>query len=70
VRDRFGLDGQLFDSEADAQEHDPFPGALDLPIIHIDRVDDTSISTEELLEAERRVEEFVVQSFGGRFAGT
>jgi hypothetical protein len=25
VKERFGLDGQIFDTEVDAQLHDPFP---------------------------------------------
>jgi hypothetical protein len=25
VKERFGLDGQVFDTEVDAQLHDPFP---------------------------------------------
>jgi hypothetical protein len=39
VKERFQLDGQVFDNEDAAQEHDPFPGGQIPPIAHIDRVD-------------------------------
>jgi hypothetical protein len=61
VKAAVGLDGQIFDTEAAAHEHDPFPWRLDPPIVHVDRCDD--------LDVEDRVERRVAL-FGGTFAGT
>jgi hypothetical protein len=38
VKKRFGLDGQVFEDAAAAQQHDPFPWEQVPPIVHIDRV--------------------------------
>ena len=60
VKDRYGLDGQTFDSVEAAMEHDPFPFVLTPPIAHIDRTDS---ATEQTLWG-------AVTTFGGKFAGT
>jgi hypothetical protein len=61
AKDEFGLDGQVFDTDDAAQEHDPFLYRLDPPVVHIDRSDDETV--------ERRVVDLVT-AFGGTFAGT
>jgi hypothetical protein len=51
VKRDFGLDGQVFDDEEKAFEHDMFPFRLDPPIVHIDRVD---IDRDDCLAVEKR----------------
>jgi hypothetical protein len=61
VRDQYHLAGQVFDSEAAAQRHDPFPLRQGPPpIVHIDRSDP---------ETEDGVID-LVETFGGEFLGT
>lgn len=64
VKVEIGLDGQVFDTVAAAQEHDPFPFRLDPPIVHIDR------SGEGLTGAVEKRVIALAASFGGTFAGT
>jgi hypothetical protein len=60
VRERFGLEGQVFESEDDAHVHDPFPWVQEPPVTHIDRTD---LATEEQVIA-------LACEFGGTFLGT
>ncbi len=58
------LTGELpvvFDDQRQADAHDPFPGELTPPIVHVDR-DDEDTHEAELAE--------LAESFGGRYAGT
>jgi hypothetical protein len=64
VKAKTGLSGQVFDTEDEAQEHDPIPYALTPPIAHIDRP-----SAESQEHIERQVEEMVAE-YDGCFAGT
>lgn len=43
VKEKFKLDGQIFDTVTAAQKHDPFPFQLEPPIVHIDRHDDIDV---------------------------
>jgi hypothetical protein len=61
VRGRYGLDAQVFDSDEEAQEHDPFPWRQEPPVVHVDRSDD--------LDVELEIEE-LVRDYGGEHAGT
>ena len=60
VKDRYGLDGQTFDSVDAAMAHDPFPFVLNPPVVHIERTD--SAIEQQIWDA--------VTPFGGEFAGT
>ena len=60
VKQRYGLDGQVFDDADEAHEHDYFPWVQVPPIVHIDRAS---------LETETEVERLVNQ-YGGTFLGT
>jgi hypothetical protein len=66
VKERFQLDGQVFDNEDAAQEHDPFPGGQIPPIAHIDRVDR---ARADKLKVEEQVEKFA-EELGGTYLGT
>ena len=63
VREKFGLEWQIYSSVKDAMAHDPFPYELFPPVVHIDRPDDEDAATE------REVAKLVT-AYGGRFAGT
>jgi hypothetical protein len=52
------LESQLFTSDAEAQEHDAFPGALTPPIVHVDLMEDERWEEEAVIEA-------LVEEFGG-----
>lgn len=54
----FGI--SIFDSEEEASMHDPFPYALNVPIVHVDA---TELLSEDATET-------LAHSFGGRYAGT
>ncbi len=62
VKAEFDLDGQVFDTDAAAQSHDPFPFRLEPPIVHVDRHDDAAAVEERVIR--------LVAIFGGTFAGT
>lgn len=59
---RFGLDGQVYDTEEASQAADPFPSVLRPPIAHIDRSDSMYL--------EKQVETAAAREFGGEFQGT
>jgi hypothetical protein len=66
VKREFGLDGQVFDDEETAFEHDMFPVKPYPPIVHIDR---PPFGSEGSLELEEKVYKRVTY-FKGVFAGT
>jgi hypothetical protein len=66
IREKFGLNGLVFDDVETAMEHDVFPYELNVPIVHIDRPD---MYRDDALKIERRIQQSVKQ-FGGVFAGT
>jgi hypothetical protein len=66
IQKDFGLDGQVFDDEESAFEHDMFPFRLKPPIVHIDRID---FDRPGHLEIQDQVIERVTD-FRGEFAGT
>jgi len=57
----FDRKAQVFDSEAAANENDPFPFVLNGPIVHVERFED--YSDEAAIIA-------TVKDFDGSFAGT
>lgn len=61
VKQRFGLGTQVFTTEEEAFQHDPFPFDLQAPIVHVDRSEDAGV--------ERYVERWATH-YGGVFAGT
>jgi hypothetical protein len=65
VKRWFGLDGQTFDDEEAAYEHDPFPFRQFPPLAHIDR----DFDRPNWMKVERQVEIFG-REFGGKFIGT
>jgi len=68
VEQRFGLDGQVFESAAEAQAVGFFPFELDPPVVLVDRV--FLAGSDELdFAVEQRVYDLVIE-FGGTFAGT
>jgi hypothetical protein len=67
VKACFDLDGQVFDDEGTAQEHDLFPFPLYPPIVHIDRAEAEEVSSRLTLESKVRG---LVHAFGGDYAGT
>ena len=84
VKEEFGLEAEVFDSQEASEEglNDPnttglrdwFPQRLDPPIVLTDLIDwDESLSRQDdidrIVAAEGRVEK-AVEPFGGTFAGT
>lgn len=57
---RFGLTGEVYDTEAASDAADPFPFELRPPIAHVPRAE---VWTEKQIEQ-------AVSDFGGKFAGT
>lgn len=76
------LEVLCYSTVAQAQAHDPFPGELAPPIVHVERIDTADDHTIERYRelgggdtlrtgAERELAlEELVTSYGGRFAGT
>lgn len=62
VKERFGRETYVFDSQEAANESDPFPFALDGYIVHVERDYDHYEVEDEILP--------FVRDFGGVFAGT
>ncbi len=58
VRETFKVEAIVFMDEDKAQQHDPFPFELTLPIVHVGRG-----------VQERRIQDLVT-TYGGEFAGT
>lgn len=56
-----GLETQVFDTEEEAFEHDPFPFDLNGFIVHVDRSEDYDVET-----AVHRI----APEYGGVFSGT
>jgi hypothetical protein len=70
VKKDYGLEGQIFDNEEAAYEHDWFPFPLLPPIVHIDRPENFDrFSRDDCLRIETEVEG-LGGLFGGTFAGT
>lgn len=63
VKERFGLGGDVYASQEESNQYDPFPFELIPPIVLIDR------PLDEDAELERGVAS-AVSAFGGQFAGT
>lgn len=59
---RFARVVRVFDTQTEADEHDPFPFYLVPPIVHVER-------THDGFQLEDEIERSVAQ-FGGSFAGT
>ena len=66
VKTRFGVEAQIFTTNDDAQEHDPFPWVLNPPIVHVDRGYGGGMYPGGGAESE--VEALVLE-FGGTFVG-
>lgn len=60
VAERFGLETEVFTDRDASDASDPFPFALDPPIVHVERAGE---ATERLLES-------IAKACGGVFAGT
>jgi hypothetical protein len=60
VREQFGLDGRVYDSEEEAALAHPFPFRQIPPVAHVDRTYD---DTEDKVEA-------LASTFNGEFIGT
>jgi hypothetical protein len=67
VRKTYGQESQIFDSQAEANAHDPFPFKLVPPIVHVDRLEHDNSDVE--INIETNIEKSV-RIFGGQFAGT
>ena len=61
VKGEFQKSATVCDSQDESDQHDPFPFALDPPIVLVERDDDLGIENEI---------ECSVDPFGGQFAGT
>lgn len=61
------LDGQVFDTQEEAFEHDPFPYELTGFIVHIDRPDSGSDRDDAITET---AVQRIAPEYGGIFAGT
>ena len=69
VRRDAGLEGQVFMTDQEAYDDDARPWVCEPPIVHIDRVDNDTLSIEEQVAAEERVEALAEQ-YGGVYCGT
>lgn len=61
VRETFSREAEVFATRDESDAHDPFPFALDGPIVHVERFEDYS-QEEAIIQT--------VRSFDGAFAGT
>jgi hypothetical protein len=61
VRETFSRDAEVFGNQDESDAHDPFPFALDGPIVHVERFEDYS-QEETIIQA--------VRTYDGSFAGT